>query len=181
MTSTTPPEEDATPVSVRLGAVVPPEDPEDWTRPLTWVAAAGMLAAPAFAALWFLAAAPSGAERAVPATFVLAALLAAGAAATGATQLGSGRAAAATLGAALFAALVVVLLGAALGGGGQPGVASPTLAHAFAAALAGVAGAVAGSLVAAAVARRSRRPVRFVLAATPATGVAVAVLALVAR
>ena len=34
------------PVSVRLGNVVPPEDPEDWTQPLTWVAAAGMLAAP---------------------------------------------------------------------------------------------------------------------------------------
>ena len=38
-------DEDLVPVSVRLGEVVPPEDPEDWTRPLTWVAALGMLAA----------------------------------------------------------------------------------------------------------------------------------------
>ena len=45
-----PEDDDDVPVSVRLGTVVPPEDPEDWTRPLTWVAAVGMLAAPAVAA-----------------------------------------------------------------------------------------------------------------------------------
>ena len=42
-------DDDLVPVSVRLGAVVPPEDPEDWTRPLTWVAALGMLAGPILA------------------------------------------------------------------------------------------------------------------------------------
>jgi cysteinyl-tRNA synthetase len=36
-------DDDLVPVSVQLGNVVPPEDPEDWTRPLTWAAAAGML------------------------------------------------------------------------------------------------------------------------------------------
>ena len=40
------PDDDVVPVSVRLGEVVPPEDPEDWTRPLTWVAAGGMLVGP---------------------------------------------------------------------------------------------------------------------------------------
>ena len=46
-------DDELVPVSVRLGNVVPPEDPEDWTQPLTWVAAAGMLAAPLVALLWF--------------------------------------------------------------------------------------------------------------------------------
>ncbi|MGH2454831.1 MAG: hypothetical protein ACRDHD_01025, partial [Candidatus Limnocylindria bacterium] len=47
-------EDDLVPVSVRLGAVVPPEEPEDWTRPLTWAAAAGMLTAPAVAGGWLV-------------------------------------------------------------------------------------------------------------------------------
>jgi hypothetical protein len=34
-------DDDSVPISVRLGTVVPPEDPEDWTRPLTWMAAPG--------------------------------------------------------------------------------------------------------------------------------------------
>ena len=50
---------DNTPASVRLGEVVPPEDPEDWGRPLTWVVAAGMLVAPAVGAAWFATAGPT--------------------------------------------------------------------------------------------------------------------------
>ena len=52
----TPPaaEEEEVPVSVRLGGVVPPEDPEDWSRPLTWVAAIGMLAGPLAAVAWIV-------------------------------------------------------------------------------------------------------------------------------
>ena len=67
---TTEPDDDLVPVSVRLGAVVPPEDPEDWTRPLTWVAALGMLAGPIVTFGWFLFARPTSAE-AVPATFLV--------------------------------------------------------------------------------------------------------------
>ena len=48
------PDDDLVPISVRLGEVVPPEDPEDWTRPLTWVAAFGMLAGPLIALAWFV-------------------------------------------------------------------------------------------------------------------------------
>ena len=71
---TTKPDDDLVPVSVRLGAVVPPEDPEDWTRPLTWVAALGMLAGPIVAFGWFAFAGPTSAE-AVPATFLVAAAI----------------------------------------------------------------------------------------------------------
>jgi hypothetical protein len=73
-------DEDLVPVSVRLGEVVPPEDPEDWTRPLTWVAALGMLAAPILVLGWFLAAPPQDAARGLPATGLVAVALAAGAA-----------------------------------------------------------------------------------------------------
>ena len=52
-------DDDLVPVSVRLGEVVPPEDPEDWTRPLTWVVALGMLAGPAVAFAWFALAPPT--------------------------------------------------------------------------------------------------------------------------
>ncbi len=55
--------DDLVPVSVRLGTVVPPEDPEDWTRPLTWVAAIGMLAAPAILVGWYLLVAPTDSVR----------------------------------------------------------------------------------------------------------------------
>src|SRR5206468_8194443 len=105
--------EQLVPISVRLGAVVPPEDPEDWTRPLTWVAAIGMLAAPALALAWFILAAPTDARTASPGTYAVAIVLAAGAAVAGATQLGRLRALTGTLGAGLLAALVVVIAGAA--------------------------------------------------------------------
>ena len=74
---TTGPDDDLVPVSVRLGAVVPPEDPEDWTRPLTWVAALGMLAAPIVAVAWFVIAPPTGRARR-PGDHLVAAALAGG-------------------------------------------------------------------------------------------------------
>lgn len=152
-----PGDDDLVPASVRLGSVVPPEDPEDWTRPLTWVAALGMLAGPLVTLGWFMAAPPLDAERAVPLTVAVAAFLAGGAAATGATQIGIARAWTATLGAGLFGALGVILLGVVMAGERQVSVASPTLAHAFVAAVAGLAGAAVAALTAAAVARlRSR-------------------------
>lgn len=172
-------DEDLVPISVRLGDVVPPEDPEDWTRPLTWVAALGMLAAPLVALAWFVAAAPTDGRAALPATFAVAAALAGGAAATGATQLGMARAWTATLGAGLFGALVVIMLGVVMAGERQLGVASPTLAHAFAAAVAGLAGAGAGAVVAAVVARLRSRVVRFLAAVGAAVAVALLAVTLV--
>jgi hypothetical protein len=172
-------DDDLVPISVRLGDVVPPEDPEDWTRPLTWVAALGMLAAPLVTLGWFVIAAPTDAARAVPATVAVAVALAGGAAATGATQLGVARAWTGTLAAGLFGALVVVMLGVVMAGERQVGMASPTLAHGFAAALGGLAGAGAGSLVAAVVAPLRSRVVRFLAAVAAAIAVsAVAVAAL---
>lgn len=156
-------DDDLVPVSVRLGEVVPPEDPEDWTRPLTWVAALGMLAGPLVAFVWFAFAPPAQAFEALPATFGVAFALAGGAALTGATQIGVARAWTATVGAALFGALGVILLGVAMAGERQVGSASPTLAHAFAAAVGGLAGAGVAALVAAAIARLWPRPVRFVI------------------
>jgi hypothetical protein len=156
-------DDDLVPVSVRLGEVVPPEDPEDWTRPLTWVAALGMLAAAIVAVAWFAIAPPTQGVQAGLATYVVALALAAGASATGATQQGVARAATATLGAGLFGSLVVIIVGVVMAGERQVGVASPTLSHAFGAAVGGTAGAVAGSLVAAIVARLWDRPVRFLI------------------
>jgi hypothetical protein len=138
-------EEDLVPVSVRLGAVVPPDDPEDWTRPLTWLAAAGMLAAPAVALGWFALLPPATATQPLPATWLVAALLATGAAIVGSTQIGALRAFTATAAAALFAALATVIVGAVTAGERQVGEASPTLAQAVAAGLAGLAGAAAAA------------------------------------
>lgn len=172
---TGPADDDLLPVSVRLGAVVPPEDPEDWTRPLTWIAALGMLAGPLLTLCWFLLSPPSDGARATGPTLLAAATLAGGAAATGATQIGAVRASTATVAAGLFAALVMVILGVVLAGERQIGSASPTLAHAVAAAVAGLAGSLVASAVAAVVARVRARAVRF--AAALATGVAVALVA----
>lgn len=171
----TDPDEDLVPVSVRLGAVVPPEDPEDWTRPLTWVAAVGMLAAPLVTLAWFALAPPTEADEIVPATTAVAVLLAGGAAATGATQIGRARAGTATLGAGLLGALLVIVLGVVMAGERQVGSASPTLAHAFAAAAAGLVGAAVAAAVAALVAGVRSRIVR--VGPALAAGVAVAVAA----
>ena len=81
------PGEELVPVSVRLGTVVPPEDPEDWRRPLTWVAAAGMLLAPLLVPLWFAIGPPAQSARPVPATWFIAGALVVGAVLTGTTQL----------------------------------------------------------------------------------------------
>ncbi|HYI67984.1 MAG TPA: hypothetical protein VEW95_13775 [Candidatus Limnocylindrales bacterium] len=154
-------DDDRVPISVRLGEVVPPEDPEDWTRPLTWVAALGMLAGPIICLAWFVAAPPTESGRALPATHLVALALTAGAAATGATQVGAARAATATLGAGLFGALVVIILGVVMAGERQVGAASPTLAHAFVAATGGMAGAAVAAIAAAFTARLRSRLVRF--------------------
>ena len=168
--------DDLVPVSVRLGQVVPPEDTEDWTRPLTWVAALGMLAAPMAALAWFIAAPPVQADRPLPATVVIAVLLAAGAAATGATQIGIARAWTATLAAGLFGALTVIVLGVVTAGERQVGAASPTVAHGFVGAASGMTGSVAASVVAASVARLRSRVVRAAPAVVAGAVVATAVV-----
>ena len=170
------PGDDLVPISVRLGEVVPPEDPEDWTRPLTWVAALGMLAGPIVALAWFIAAPPADARSAVPATYLVAIGLAAGAVATGATQIGAPRAATATVGAGLFGALVTIVLGVVTAGERQVGSASPSLAHAFAASLAGLSGTALGAAAAAVVARLRSRLARFVAALAVGAVTASAVL-----
>lgn len=115
---------DNVPPSVRLGEVVPPEDPEDWGRPLTWVVAAGMLIAPVVGAAWFAIEAPTDPSTALTGTAILAAILAGGAALTGATQRGGGRAALTTIGTGLFGALGVVVAGSLVGGGASLPVAT---------------------------------------------------------
>lgn len=171
-------DDDLVPVSVRLGSVVPPEDPEDWTRPLTWVVAFGMLAGPLVAFGWFVIAPPSQGVQALPSTFAVAVALAAGAAATGATQQGVARSATATLGAGLFGCLAVVVLGVVMAGERQVDVASPTLSHAVAAAVGGLGASAAAAVVAGAVARLWSGPVRFVVAVI--IGIVVAVLVVAA-
>jgi hypothetical protein len=158
------PDDDIVPVSVRLGQVVAPEDPEDWTRPLTWVAALGLLAGPMAALSWFVVAPPGQALEAAPGTYAVAAAIAGGAGATGATQHGAARAATATLGAGLFGALVVVILGVVMAGERQVGSASPTVAHAFTAGLGGLVGTAVASGFAAVAARRLTRRTRFITA-----------------
>ncbi|MGI8998983.1 MAG: hypothetical protein ACR2GO_04685 [Candidatus Limnocylindria bacterium] len=171
-------DDELVPISVRLGQVVPPEDPEDWTRPLTWVAALGMLAGPIIELAWFIVAPPTDASRAVPATYLVTGALVGGAAATGATQIGSARAGTATLGAGLFGALVTIVLGVATAGERQIEAASPTLAHAFVAALAGLMGAGITAIVAAMVARWSSRIGRFLPAAVVGAAAGLAVVGL---
>jgi hypothetical protein len=165
------PDDDLVPISVRLGQVVPPDDPEDWTRPLTWAAAAGMLAAPALALGWFWIGPPIANHPAQAATYVLACTLAAGAALTGATQQGALRAATGTIAAALFGALAVVLVGVLVAGERQVGTASPTVAHAVAAAVSGIGGAVAASPLAARLASIGARVPRIVAPGAIGAGV----------
>jgi hypothetical protein len=168
--------DDLVPVSVRLGTVVPPEDPEDWTRPLTWVAAIGMLAAPAVALAWYLLAAPLDSIRPLPGTWAVALTLVIGAAAAGGTQIGRMRALTGTLAAALLGALMVVAVGAASAGVRQLGSASPTLAHAVAASLAGLAGAPPAAVLAGLTAGSWPRPRRAAVAAGLGVLVTAAVL-----
>ncbi|MEP6469006.1 MAG: hypothetical protein ABJC24_04485 [Chloroflexota bacterium] len=173
-----PQDDDLVPVSVRLGQVVPPDDPEDWTQPLTWAAAAGMLAAPAVAVAWLVVAAPAQAQRPEPGTWVLAVALATGAALTGATQQGALRAATATIAAGLFGALASVIVGLITAGERQVGSFSPTLAHAFVAAVAGLAGAVAAAPLAARLASAGSRVPRILGPAAVGVGVSLLVVPL---
>jgi hypothetical protein len=130
------------PVSVRLGTVVPPEDPEDWRRPLTWVAAAGMLLAPALVFLWAVIAPPAQSLHPAPGQWVIAAALVIGGVLTGTTQLRPIWAAAATLGSALFGALLVVLYAVAVSPEIRVGSLSPYLSQALTGSTAGLAGAL---------------------------------------
>jgi hypothetical protein len=145
--------DDLVPVSVKLGTVVPPEDPEDWTRPLTWVAAIGMLVAPAVLLAWYGIAAPTESARPSAGTYAVAIVLVAGAAAAGGTQLGRARALAGTLAAGLLGALFIVVVGAVAAGEvgytdmKEVPFATPNLAHAAASAFAGLAGCVPAALV----------------------------------
>ncbi len=169
-----PDNDDGVPISVRLGTVVPPEDPEDWTRPLTWVAAVGMLAAPIVALLGFWIAPPRDSGDLLPGTLIAAAVVLGGVI-TGATQIGRVRAFAGTLGAALFGALGSVFVGAIMTSERQVGAASPTIAHAFVGATAGLAGALAASIIAPPLARL---PSRFRRVLAPGgIGLAVAIMA----
>ncbi len=170
-----PEEDDSVPISVRLGTVVPPEDPEDWTQPLTWVAALGMLLGPIVAILWFALAPPSSAAGLPPVTIAIAAAIVVGGVTTGVTQIGSVRVFAGTLGAALFGTLVVIIIGAAMAAERQVGSASPTLAHAFVGGVAGLGGALVASLVGPALVRLRSRPWRMLVPAVLGTAVAVAV------
>ena len=173
-----PEDDDVVPVSVRLGEVVPPEDPEDWTKPLTWVAAAGMLLGPLVAFAWFWLAAPADEDLQLG-TWLVAGAVAAGSVLTGATQLGLARAWTATVAAALFSALGVIVVGAALAGERQVGQASPTLSHAFGAAVGGLAGAVAASPLAGRLAAAPSRATRLAVPGAVALGVVLLVVALV--
>jgi hypothetical protein len=173
---TPPTDDDLVPVSVRLGALVPPEDPEDWTRPLTWVAAIGMLAAPAVALAWYVLGAPRDATELALGTWAVAAALVVGAAAAGATQIGRLRAFTGTLASALLGAVLVVAAGAVTAGERQLGSASPTVAHSLAAALAGVAGSLPAAVGAGLAANRLSRLQRGALAAAVGAVVATTVL-----
>lgn len=170
-------DDSSVPISVRLGTVVPPEDPEDWTRPLTWVAALGMLAAPIVAVAWFWIAPPRDAGELLPGTLAVAAAVVLGGVVTGATQIGGVRAFAGTLGAALFGALGAVIVGAVVADERQFGAASPTLAHAFVGAVSGLLGALAASTVAPALAAMPSRAGRMLAPA----GIGLAVAIVVAR
>jgi hypothetical protein len=180
----TPPDDDPeqlVPISVRLGTVVPPEDPEDWTRPLTWVAALGMLAAPAILLAWYIVAAPTTAVRPAAGTYAVAIALVVGAAAAGGTQLGRVRAVTGTLAAGLLGALLIVVVGAVSVGDVTCGYVNigcmpPTLAHALAIALAGLGGCVPASMSAGLAAGRLSRLQRGALASLVGALVTSAVL-----
>lgn len=145
------------PLSVQLGEVVPPEDPEDWRKPLTWIVAVGMLAAPLWAATWFALAPPSDPYAVKAGIAALAMLVASGAVLVGASQRGGLRALLGTLGAGLFAALGVIVAGSAL-------ASSTALGTAVVAAVSGMIGvlpaaAIGGALSEAGRGRRLASPI----------------------
>ena len=150
-------DDDLVPVSVRLGTVIPPEDPEDWRRPLTWVAAGGMLLAPALVVAWFLLAPPSESARPAPGTWLIAGALVLGGVLTGTTQLRPMWATAATLGSALFGALLVVLYAVAVSPDVRAGAFSPILVQALTGSAAGLGGALVAATLMPAFARMRPR------------------------
>ena len=173
-----PADDELVPVSVRLGNVVPPEDPEDWSRPLTWAAAVGMLLGPLVAVLWFAFWTPDRLTL-LPGSFALAAATSGGAALTGSTQQGALRAATATISAALFGGLADVVAGAVATPVRQAVEASPTLGQAFGGALAGFTGAAAAAGLAGALAHLRSRTARTLAPAAVAIGVSVLIVPLI--
>jgi hypothetical protein len=179
---TSPPDggDEQIPISVRLGTVVPPEDPEDWTRPLTWVAAIGMLSGPLAALAWLGLAPPTASGSLLPGAVAISLALVAGAVLTGSTQIGRSWVFAGTLGAGLFGALLTVVAGTLLSGERQVGVASPSLALAFLAAVGGAAGAVVAALTALALSDLVRPGRRWLPSATAGIAAALIVIRLLA-
>ena len=150
----------ARPPSVELGTVIPPEDPEDWRRPLTWQIAAGMLAAPLAGLVWFAGWPPTSTVTPGISTYAVAAILAAGAALVGSTQRGALRTLLATIGTGLFGALGLVLVASLVGGEARSvEAAAPGIVHGLAAAVAGLGGALAAASLGALLAGRAT-PVR---------------------
>ena len=147
---------DDRPVSVRLGEVIPPDDPEDWRRPLTWVAALGMLAAPLVALGWFALAPPRDASGVYPGTWLLSASVVAGAVVTSLTQRGRWRSFAGAVGAALFAALATIAIAASLAPAAAR-AAAPELSQAAVGSAAGVTGVLAAAPLLALLADRHAR------------------------
>lgn len=137
--------DDDLPVSVRLGEVVPPEDPEDWTRPLTWAVALGLVAPAVLAAGWLWLAPPSSPPELTAVALGVAAAVGGGAGLAGATQRGWMRAGAGTLVAALFGSLATVIVTAGAGAGARD--------HVLLGILGGAIGAAGAALVLAALRR----------------------------
>jgi hypothetical protein len=170
--------DDLVPVSVRLGTVVPPEDPEDWRRPLTWLAATGMLLAPALALFMLAIWSPTASGRPAPATWLIAGALVIGGVLTGSTQQRPGWAAAATLGSALFAALLLVLFVAAVSPVAlRTGTFSAQVAQTISGSAAGLGGALAAATLMPAF---TRMPSRLRRGLAPAA-IGVAVSAIIVR
>jgi hypothetical protein len=166
------------PIEVRVGEIVAAEDAEDWRRPRTWLAALGMLAAPLLGLAWFTFLPPSSPSEPRLLTGALAAAVVSGGVLTGATQRGTRWAVAATVGTALFAALATVIVGAISAGERQVVSASPSVVHAFAAALAGSVGALAAAPLMALAASARRAGQLAVAAAVIGSTVAVVVVRL---
>jgi hypothetical protein len=159
------------PLSVQLGEVVPPEDPEDWRQPLTWIVAVGMLAAPLWAAVWFVLAPPTNPYAAPVGVTALAMVVASSAVVVGASQRGALRALLGTVGAGLFAGLGVIVAGSAI-------ASSAALGTAVVAATGGMIGVLPAAAIGAALsnARRGRRLASPIVAGALTALIAVEVL-----
>lgn len=160
---------------MRVGEVVEPEGPEDWRRPLTWLAAAGMLAAP-IAAFGWLGLVPPEQPRLAPGAWLVAGLLPAGSAVTASTQRGPLRAVAAALGAALFAALLTLVVASSLAGELAREGAPSLLAHVVPALAAGALGVLLAAAASGATAERRSRLARACVPGALGTGLALLLL-----